>query len=121
MLLVPTLAFAQLKDNPFNDSYGSSALLADVLSTCAAELDVSAMSLTVLNEEDDIVSEHAGDSISDQSLFQAAFMSKSVTAVAVLLLANKHQIHLDEDVRPHITSLDWTRIKGGDCSVAALR
>lgn len=116
--LTPQITLAQTAKNTFQGSFTSSDKLDQALSARAEALGVSALSLTVINQKGDVVSAFAGEDISDQSLFQAASMSKSVTAVAVLILAYEHQIDLDVDIRPHIISLDWTRIKGGDKPVS---
>jgi len=118
VFLTPQTIFAQTAKNSFQDSFNSSDRLNQALSARAEALGVSAVSLTVLNQKGDIVSAYAGEDISEHSLFQAASMSKSVTAVGVLILAYERQIDLDDDIRPYIKSLDWTRIRGGGTPVS---
>lgn len=92
--------------------------LAAALDDRATKLDVNSVSLTVFDKSGPIYTVHHGENVSADALFQAASMSKSVTAIAVLVLAQQHDIDLDADVRPYVTSLDWQKIKGGDEAVS---
>lgn len=80
----------------------------------AAEFKVDGVSVTTLDENGQTYTAYSGEGVDSNGLFQAASMSKPVAAVGVLLLAHQKGIELDADIRPYITSLDWTKIKGGD-------
>lgn len=93
--------------------YATPQSLQSTLSDAASRLDVSSASVTVFTEEGVAHSAYHGAGINSGSLFQAASLSKSVTALGVLLVSHDRGIDLDEDVRPYITSLDWNAVKGG--------
>ncbi|MEM6415557.1 MAG: serine hydrolase domain-containing protein [Pseudomonadota bacterium] len=57
---------------------------------------------------------YLGSDIDENSLFQAASMSKAVAAAGILSLAKEKEISPDDDIRPYIEILDWNDVPGGD-------
>jgi CubicO group peptidase (beta-lactamase class C family) len=55
-----------------------------------------------------------GATVDENALFQAASLSKAVSAAAILILAQREGIDIDGDIRKHVTRLDWNSIHGGD-------
>lgn len=97
--------------------YDTPESLQTSLSDAASRLDVTSASVTVFTEDGVTYSAYHGAGIDAGSLFQAASLSKSVTALGILLVSHEKSIDLDEDVRPYITSLDWDAVKGGNLPV----
>jgi len=96
------------KNNLFSNSS-----LKEELSSLAALSKIDGVAVTILDPSGKIHTAYVGDDVDSHALFQAASMSKSVTALATLILAHKKDIKLDEDIRPYLTSLDWKKIRGG--------
>lgn len=113
LLLCAVAACAQLQ----KVDYATPERLQASLSEAASRLDVASASVTVFSEDGITHSAYHGTGITSGSLFQAASLSKSVTALGILLVSHERGIDLDEDVRPYITSLDWDEIKGGSLPI----
>jgi CubicO group peptidase (beta-lactamase class C family) len=58
-----------------------------------------------------------GDEVDENALFQAASLSKAVSAAAILTLAERTGISINEDIHKYVTSFDWKEIEGGDVPV----
>jgi len=112
------IASAETESNKFHKILFHESLLQTELKESNDKLDGNAISVTVVDTNGETISAYAGENISAESLFQAASMSKTVTAVAVLILAYENQIELDEDIRPYVPSVNWKSLKGGDLPVS---
>ena len=108
-------AFANAQESDANQSVYlfSEQTLGAAVYERAHELKIDGVGVTTLDENGLMYSAYFGEGVDRNALFQAASMSKPVAAVGVLLLAHEKGIDLDSDIRPHITSLDWTKIKSG--------
>lgn len=93
--------------------FATTQSLQATLSDAASKLDVTSASVAMFDTNGVTRSAYHGEETNSNSLFQAASLSKSVTALGVVALAHQQRIGLDEDVRPHIQSLDWNAVEGG--------
>lgn len=89
---------------------GDDETLSTIFKARAAELGVTAASIAFRRDDGEISIIHHGDDVNDESLFQAASMSKAVAAITIMTLADSKGISLDEDIRLHTKSLNWDAI-----------
>lgn len=79
----------------------------------AAKHGISRAAAVYISPDGTISEAYFGPEVGPNSLFQAASLSKTVTAAGVLAFARGRGIGIDEDIRPYITALDWEDIPGG--------
>ncbi|MEM1396919.1 MAG: serine hydrolase domain-containing protein [Pseudomonadota bacterium] len=98
----------------FKDAASDPSRFQSLLEERADALDVSSVAFyRSVNGETD--REHfIGERVDEDSLFQAASMSKAVAAAGILTFALDRDISPDDDIRPYVNSLDWKDIPGGD-------
>ncbi|MGB6231642.1 MAG: serine hydrolase domain-containing protein [Litorimonas sp.] len=75
---------------------------------------IPAAAALVMVDGETIHSDYVGDGIGPNTLFQAASMSKAVGALGIILAAAEQGVSLDDDIRPHLTSIDMSDVEGGD-------
>lgn len=92
----------------------SAETLSEIIQKRAEVLNITAHALTYQFGNEPTVSIYTGEGVDENSLFQAASLSKAVAAYGILALAEEKNIGLEQDIRPLITSLDFSAIPGGD-------
>lgn len=84
-----------------------------VIAQQAEKLGITALSVAVIDGEENIQNFHIGRA-RENGLMQAASLSKAAAAATILLVADQQGVTLDDDIRPQITSLDISAIEGGN-------
>jgi len=88
--------------------------LTKVLQKRASALNVTASTVTIQLNQTAPITIHHGEDTGQNSLFQAASLSKAVSALGILTLAKHKNIGLDDDIRGLTPSLDFKTIPGGE-------
>ncbi|MEM9879841.1 MAG: serine hydrolase domain-containing protein [Pseudomonadota bacterium] len=116
------MSCAPSPDGKYMDAFGkapSQSAFDALLSERAEAFGVSAAAVYYEVTGEAIIETFLGtdQDIDENSVFQAASLSKAVAAAGILMLAQARDISPDADIRPYVTALDWEDIPGGDAPV----